>query len=224
MSLKEVILEPAKELLTQIGSFVGVILGVLVIVFAGWLVARIIKTLVTKVAKMVKLDEISAKAGLDELLKKGGIRYSLADLLGVICYWLILLITFVIAINASGLEIAADLLNQVVLYVPNIIAAIFILIFGMFLAAVLKNIINTVANNAGISQAGLIGKFVESAIVILTLLMALQQLGIETRVIEMIINIALASVGLGVAIAIGLGCKDSIGKSVSDFLDGLKKK
>jgi len=219
-----VLLDPGKAVLTQIGQFLVNVLLVIVILIIGWLISKVLKSIVTKVLRLVKIDELSDRIELDDLLAKGGIKYSLSEMLGVVVYWLGLLVTMVIAVNAIGLTIAADLLNRIVLYVPNIIAAIFILIAGMFIAKLLNNIVATAANNAGLSQANLLSKIVEVVTMVFAIAIALEQLQIGARIIELTITIILASLGLGLALAFGLGCKDIVGKGVGDFVDKLKKK
>ena len=223
-SWQEVLLEPARVVLTQIGQFLVNILLVLVILFIGWMISKLIKTAVTKGLRSIKLDEISDRIELESLLEKGGITYSLSELLGVICYWLALLVTFMVAINAVGLTIAADLLNRVVLYVPNVIAAIFILIFGMFVATLLRNIVQTAAMNAGLSQVKLLSKIVEIIVVVFAIIIALEQLNIGVRITELTISIILGAIGLGLALAFGLGCKEIAGRSVAEFIEKLKSK
>jgi fumarate reductase subunit D len=129
-----------------------------------------------------------------------------------------------VAINAIGLTIAADLLNKVVLYIPNVIAAIFILILGMFAATILKNIVLTASNNAGLSQGKILGKAVELVIIVFAIFVGLEQLNIGIRITELTLGIALGTIGLALALAFGLGCKDIAGKFMDDFLDKLKKK
>lgn len=223
-SWQDVLLEPAKLVLAQIGQFLVNVLLVVIILIIGWVIAKIIKTLVTKLLRAVKLDQLSDRIDLDNVLAKGGISYSLSELIGVICYWLALLITFVVAINAIGLTIAADLLNRIVLYVPNIIAAVFILILGMFVATLLSNIIKTAANNAGLSQAKLLGKISEVVVLVFAIAISLEQLGIAAKIIELVISIILASIGLSVALAFGLGCRDIAAKFISDLIDSIKPK
>jgi hypothetical protein len=219
-----VLLEPAKTVMAQVGSFLVNLLLVLVILIIGWVIAKIIKSLVTKLLVAVRLDQLSERIELDNMLAKGGIAYSLSELVGVICYWLALLVTFVVAINAIGLTVAADLLNSVVRYIPNIIAAIFILILGMFVATLLSNIVKTAANNAGLAQSKLLSKAVEVVVLIFAIVMSLEQLGIAARIIELTITMLLASLGLGVALAFGLGCRDIAGKFVAELIDSLKSK
>jgi len=219
-----VLMEPAKILLTQIGQFLINVLLVIVILIIGWIISKFIKALVTKLLRAVKLDELSGRIELDNILAKGGINYSLSELMGVICYWLALLVTFVVAINAIGLTVAADLLNKVVMYIPNIIVAIFILILGMFLATLLSNIVRTAANNAGVAQSKLLGKIVEVVVAVFVIAITLEQLGIGARVLELFITVILASIGLGLALAFGLGCKDIAAKAISELIDSIKSK
>lgn len=223
-NLQALIFEPARTVLAQIGQFVASALLVIVLLLIGLIVSGIVKTLVTKVLKAVKLDELSDAVKLDNLLAKGGIGYSLSELIGIIFYWLAILVTIMVAVNAIGLTVAADLLNRVVLYIPNVIAAIFILILGAFVATVLSNITQAGALNAGIGQSKLLGKIVQVAVLIFAVAIALEQLKIGSRVIELTVGIVLASIGLASAIAFGFGCKDIAEKSLRDFLDNLKSK
>jgi small-conductance mechanosensitive channel len=223
-SWQVVLLEPARVVLTQIGQFLVSILLVLIILIIGWLISKLIKAVVTKGLRALKLDELSDSIELDKLLERGGISYSLSELIGVICYWLALLVTFMVAINAMGLTVAADLLRQIVAYIPNVIAAIFILILGMFVATLLRNIVQTAANNAGLSQSRLLSKIVEAIVIVFAVFVALEQLNIGVKITELTLSIILGCIGLGVALAFGLGCKDAAGRYVNELIEKLKKK
>ncbi|MFA5089769.1 MAG: hypothetical protein WC510_01890 [Candidatus Omnitrophota bacterium] len=219
-----VLVEPAKLILSQIGQFFVNVLLFVVILLVGWIIAKLIKSIVIKALRAVKLDDLSERIELDDLLAKGGIKYSLSELMGVVCYWLGLLVTFVVAVNAMGLGVAADLLNKVVLYIPNIIAAIFILILGMFVATLLKNIVQTAASNAGLYQAKLLGRVAEIATMFFAVLITLEQLNMSLKTIDLFITIILGSLGLGFALALGMGCKDIVAKFVSDLIENMKTK
>ncbi len=223
-SWQVVLLEPARTVLAQISQFVVSALLVIIILIIGWLISKAIKTIVTKALKLIKINEISSRIELDKLLSKGGITYSLADLIGVICYWLALLVTFMVAVNAIGLTIAADLLNQVVLYIPNVIAALFILVLGMFVSTILKTVVQTAANNAGLGQSKLLAQIVETIVIVFAFFVALEQLKIGIAITQTTISIILGTIGLGLALAFGLGCKEIAGKYVAELVEKLKKK
>jgi len=219
-----VLLEPAKGVLTQISHVLVNALLVIIILLIGWVLSKLLKAVVTKTLRGVKLDDLSDKIELDALMAKGGIKYSLSELLGVIAYWLGMLVTFVVAINSVGLTVAADLLNKVVLYVPNIVAAVFIMVLGMFLATILKNVVQTAAVNAGLSQVNLLSQVVSGIVIAFTVVTALKQLRIDTRLIELSMTVLLGSIGLAVALAFGLGCKELAGKTVADIVEKIKSK
>lgn len=219
-----ILLEPARLVMAQITQFLVNVLLVIIILIIGWVVSCLVKAVVTKGLKGVKLDELSEHIELDSLLKKGGITHTFSELIGVICYWLLLLVAFVIAINAVGLTIAAELLNKIVLYVPNVISAVFVLILGMFVATLLRNIIQTAASNAGLSQGTLLSKIVEVVVIVFAVFVGLEQLNIGVSITELTLGIILGSLGLGSALAFGLGCKDIAGKFVAELIEKMKSK
>jgi len=223
-SWQVVLLEPARTVLAQIGQFIVSILLVIIILIIGWVISKVVRTVITRTLRAIKVDELSDRIELEALLEKGGISYSFSELIGLVCYWIGLLVTFMVAINAVGLTIAADLLNKILLYIPNVIAAAFILILGMFAATVLKNIILTAANNAGLTQGKLLAKTAEVAIIAFAIFVSLEQLKIGIRITQLTISIVLGSIGLGLALAFGLGCKDIAGKITNEFIEKLKKK
>jgi len=225
MNWDTVILEPVKNVLVQVGNFISSLILIIIILIIGWLIAKLVKTIVERFFKLTPLDNIVKEAKIEDILKKGGISSSLAELLGNVGYWIVLLITAVIAVSAIGLTTAADLLNQIILYVPNVIAAIFILVLGLFAANILNSIIQTVTANAGISQAKLLGKIVEVVTIIFAVIIALEQLQIAgILMLERIILIILAAIGLAVGLAFGLGCKDIAGKFIADLIEKVKSK
>lgn len=219
-----VIIEPIKVMLIKVGGFVSALVGLLLILIVGWLIARVIQAAVTKFLKTVNLDNISEQLGIDEFLAKGGIKNSLSEVIGILFYWLIVLMMFVVAINAVGLTVAAELLNKIVLYVPNVIVSIFILILGMFVSSFVSALVQTTAVNAGIEFSAVLAKVVQVVVLVFTIALALEQLQIGTMLIGFAINIILAALGLGLALAFGLGCKDLAGRATAEFFDKLKKK
>jgi len=223
-NLQLILVEPAKTVLTQIMQFLVNVLLVLVILLIGWLFSKLVGALISRMCKAFKLDELAKRIEIDTLMAKGGLQYSLSQLIGMICYWLGLLITFVVAVNAIGLTVAADLLNRIVLYVPNIIAALFILILGMFVATILRNIVRTAASNAGLSHVNLLSKIIEVVVIVFAVMVTLEQLGIGARIIELIVTIVLGSLGLAFALSFGLGCQDIARKALSETIDKIKAK
>lgn len=223
MGWQTIIIEPTRAMLTRASVFIPVLVGVILILVIGWLIAKVLQQLVTRGLKAIQLDNISEKGGLADILAKGEIRYTLSELIGVIVYWLGMLIVIVTAVNAIGLTVAAELLDKIVLYIPNVIAGIFILVIGMFLATFVAGLVRTTAANAGVGQAKGLAQITQVVIIIFAIIIALDQF-IRTEVLKSSLSIILAATGLGLALAFGLGCKDIAGRFVSDLIDKVRGK
>ena len=219
-----VIMESVREMLTRVGAFIPKLVGVLIVLIVGWLMAKAIETIIVKGLKLIRLDTLSEKSGTSNFLAKGGIKYTLSELMGVLVYWIIMLIVIVTALNALQWTVAAELLNTIITYIPNVIVAVFILVLGMFLSTLLGTVVRTAASNAGITQAKLLGQITQTVVIIFVAVMALQQLNIQTGIIINVINITVAAIGLALGLAFGLGCKDLAGKATAEFFDKLTKK
>jgi hypothetical protein len=228
MDLQIIRLEPAKEILVKMGSIALGVLEVVVILIIGWVIAKTIKGIIVKILKTIKIDTLSERINLNNLLLKGGITATLSEIIGTVCYWIMILVAFLVAVNAIGLTQSAALLEKIILYIPHVVAAIFILIIGLFFATFLNNVVKTAANNAGIAQSPLLGKTVQIIVIAFAVAVSLEQLKIATltinSTISIIIAVVLGSLGLGLALAFGLGCKDIVAKYVEEFIENIRSK
>lgn len=223
--IREIIIIPVQAMLAQAGAFVSAFCAVILVLVVGWIIAKIIKNLVIRILDILQIDSTAERVGVDKILAKGGIKYSITELVAVLSYWLVMLISLIIAIGLVNVgEQAASILNAIVLYIPNVISVIFILMLGMFFASFVNSIVQTAAANAGIEQSALFGKISQLVIVVFAIAISLEQLHIGSQVIGFAINILLASFGLAFALAFGLGCKDLAGKITHEFLEKIKSK
>src|SRR5262245_44350752 len=216
------VVQPVETMWANVMGFLPTLLSVIVILIVGWLIATVVQKLITRFLKLARLDSISEKVGISNILTKGDINYTLSEIIGVLIYWLLMLVVFLMAVNAFQLTVAAELLNQVILYVPNVIASVFILVLGIFFASIIANAVRTTAANTGISQARTLGRFTQVIIVVFTILESLNQLKIDTSILQLLVKAALFAVALGVGLAIGLGCKDIAAKYVTQLIDSFR--
>ena len=224
MNWNIVIMDSVREMLTRVGAFIPRLIGVLLVLILGWLLAKLIETAIIRILKLVRLDTLSEKSGANNFLAKGGIKYTLSELIGVLVYWIMMLIVIITALNALQWTVAAELLNRVVAYIPNVIASIVILVIGMFVSTVLAGVIRTATGNAGIKQSRLLGQITQVVVIIFAIVIALEQLNIGRIIIASAVQIILAALGLGLAIAFGIGCKDIAGKYMAELINRMKEK
>ncbi len=224
MDWQTTVMEPMQSMWSSVMGFLPTLVSVIVILIVGWIIASLVQRVITRFLKLARLDTVSEKIGIAGILQKGDINYTLSEIIGVLIYWLLMLVVFLMAVNALQLTVAAELLSQVIQYVPNVIASVFILVLGIFFASILANAVRTTAANAGIAQARPLARFTQVIIVVFTIIESLNQLKIDTSIIQLVVKAALFSVALGVGLAIGLGCKDIAQKQVSGLLDSFKSK
>ena len=216
------VVQPVGQMWSSVLGTLPMLISVVLILLVGWMVASLIQKVITRFLKLARLDTVSEKVGIANILTKGDINYTLSEIIGVLIYWLLMLVVFLMAVNALQLTVAAELLNQVILYVPNVIASVFILVLGIFFASIIANTVRTTAANAGIQQARSLGQFTQVIIVLFTIIESLNQLKIDTSVIQFVIQASLAAIALGVGLAIGLGCQGLAGKYVAQLIDSFK--
>jgi len=212
----------AREILEKIISFTSLSMVALLVVIIGWFIAKGIKSLISRLLKLIKLDKISEKAGIAKFLSKGGIKYKLSDLIALITYWLLMLIVIMITANVLGLNTVAELMDKIVLYIPNVLAAMIVLVIGALFAVFIRKIVEITAKNAGLTHAWEMGMLTHAIIIIFSVIVALEQLKIGITVLSQFITIIIGSIGLALALAFGLGCKDIAAKSMEFFLEKTK--
>ncbi|MBL7131587.1 MAG: hypothetical protein ISS45_09345 [Candidatus Omnitrophica bacterium] len=216
--------EAARLAFFKLGDILSRLIGLLIVIVIGWLIAKVIKTLIVKVLKAARVDAVAESTGVNNFLSKGGIKQTLSEVVGSLFYWLCLLVTAAVAVDFLGLEVVGELLNRVILYIPNIILSIFILLLGIFMSTFLGAMIQTAAANAGLVRAKLLAKIVEIIVIVSAIAIALEQLKIGAEIINLVVKSIVIGIAAAMAIAFGLGCKDIAAKSLSDWLEKLQEK
>lgn len=211
------VVEPVQAFVNQLMAFLPTLAGALLLLLVGWLIAKAIEAITVRIFKTLAVDKIADQVQLTQVLHKGGIRHKPSELIGIIVYWLVMLAVIMVVFNALQLTVAAELFQDLVTFMPNVIAALFILIVGMFAAAFISSTVRTAASNAGILQAHLMGQLTQTVVVIFAVVAALQQLRIPF--FGEVFLIILGGISLGCAIAFGLGCKDIAGRWVGDIVE-----
>ena len=218
-----VLFAPVKDLVLRSWYFFLNFLTAVVVFVIGWLVAKLIKALVVKALKTLRIDSICEQAKIAEFLSKGGVKHTVSEIIGIVIYWVIILGVLVSSLNILALTGVTNLLDKILAYVPNVLGALIALILGILISVLVASVVRTAAANVGVLQAGVLSKVAQVAIIVFAILIALDLLNIG-RILVSAMNIVLGAIGLGVALAFGLGCKDIAADFVSDIIAKLKKK
>lgn len=186
-----------KYLPNLLGAFIVVIVGVIVGYFLG--------KAVEKVAQLARLDHLFEKFGIKKNFQRVGLKLSVAKLLGWLTKWFVYIVAFLAVANALQLEAVSTFINSLLLYIPNVIVAVVILIVGVLLAHFVAEIVMGAAEGARFKAASFVATVARYSIVGFSILAALVQLQIATSLIETLFMGIIGSVALALGLAFGFG-------------------
>lgn len=216
MTIQDIIRDSVGAFLRGIGEALPNILAAILILLIGWVIARIFRAAVGRGLRLVKFPTLAERAGIEGFLARGAVKTSSTDVVAVLVYWLVMLIVVVTAVNALGLEVASQLLNQILLYIPNIIVAVIVLAVGLYAASFVAALVRTAAANAGIAEAGLVAAISRYALIIFTFAIALNQLRIGQQIVANGFLILFGAACVAAALAVGLGARDVVGRYLEE--------
>ena len=213
------ILNPVTTSITAVGGYLPKLIVLLVILVVGSLAAVGIAALVAWFLKVIKLEKGAKIVKIPEILKKGGIELSLSGLIAEIVFFLIVIVTLITALKYYGLG-AGVLTTQILSYLPQVVAAIFVLVLGILAAIFISGIISLAGGNMKIAQSETLANIAKYAVIIVAALAALKELGLGIILTDKSKDIIFGGLVLALALSFGLGAKEKAGK----FLDGVFKK
>ncbi|HEU5338616.1 MAG TPA: hypothetical protein VFU39_04930, partial [Sulfuricaulis sp.] len=140
-----------------------------------------------------------------------GIQAGMAGVLGILGYWLVILLTLMVAFNSLGLTYVTELVSQIVLFIPKVVVAVLILAVGLYFARFISQLVSAYSKNVGMEDAELLGRIAQYAIMVFVVLIALDQVNVVTDIIRQTFMVLLAGVVLALALAFGIGGQKTAG-------------
>ena len=188
-----------------------------VLLIAGWLIAKLVRRLAIRVLRTLRADELAERAGFEDFLIQGGVQVTTVTLIGNTIYWLILAGVFIALLDALGMRSAGALLERMIDFVPNLILAVGILVFGSLLARVVGALVFSYLSNIGSAAAEPIAAMARYALLIFALFMAAEQLAIRSEVLVSAFQIAFAALCFAAALAFGLGGREWAARQIERY-------
>jgi hypothetical protein len=194
------------------------LLGALIAIVFGLIFASGISTIFERIVKVLKIDDLLQKLGIEEHFERAGLKLDASRFFGRIVYWFVVIVALLVASEILGLFTLASFLKQVLLYVPNVIVAALIMVAAIVIANFLKGLITASVRGARLHSPSFVGSITWWAIVVFGFLAALSQLGVAVSIINSLVTGFIAMLALAGGIAFGLG-----GKGVAeDILEHLR--
>jgi len=176
-----------------------------VLLTVGWLLARGGRWLIEKVLRLIRVDAAAEQTGIDDFLVRGGVRFTVVTLVGQAVYWGVLLVFIVAVCNLLGLTMGPEVMERTVDYVPNVAAALVVLVIGSLGARFIRGLAEAYLNNIGVEDTANIGLLVHGALLAFVAILALEQLGLAVSLLASAFELAFGGLCLALALAFGLG-------------------
>lgn len=188
----------------QVAAAVGVLL-------VGVLLAFLARRVVAFLLSRLGFDRLCDRVGVTAVLREATIERSPSQFIGTVILWAVVIFAAVAAVDSLGLEFLAEILSRVVFYALRALLGIIILILGTAAAALLAGLAQRGLSRAGVERSGGIRSLVRYSVVFIAAILAAAVVGVDVTILVVVTVIALGSVALTAALAIGLGLRSLSG-------------
>lgn len=210
---------PLLELWDTIVLFLPNVIGAVIVFVIGILIAVVLRQVVVRMIALLRIDELAEKLDIKKQFERMGLRLHIGSLLGWIVKWFFIIVALIAATDILGWGEVTDYLKQVVLFIPNVIIAVIILLAGILLGNFVQNIVRSAVEAAGLASAQFLSTLAKWAILVFSFMAALVQLQIAPDLIRTLFTGLVFMIALAGGLAFGLGGKEH----ASQFLSRLKK-
>lgn len=215
----QVVFDSFTNFWSSIASSIPTILVSLLLIFAGFIFAWIFESVSRKVLRAVKLEEAVARIGIKQVFEKAGIRITFTRLLSGAVYWFVLIVFLAAVVDIAGLNQLSDFVDNLIGYLPNVIAAVAILIIGILVANVLHNVVKNAGSSANLHSTNFLASLTKWAIFVFAFIAALVQLKIAPDLLKILFTGFVIMLSLAGGLAFGLGGRDM----AKDILEGFRR-
>lgn len=203
------------------GQTLPALLGALVILFAGYLLAKVLEKLTERGLRKIRLNHLLERGGVTQAVERSGTHVNPTRVLANLVFWLVMFTVILLAANALGLESLANVVSTLVSYIPSVIAAIVIILIGIVLGGFVGGLI---AASAGAVHGGrALARIGRGGVLVLAVFMALQELGIATEIVTTAFAILFGAIALALALSFGLGNRELAGEITREWYEAYRK-
>lgn len=218
LSWRDYVVVPIEEGLLSIATYLPSLVGALAVLIVGWVLALVVRFLLRRALSAMRFDAFAERIGAGGAVASLGFTAPLHRTVAHAAYWLMLFVVFVVAINALGIPATTNLLTRLLDFVPGLIGGTFILFIGLFLAARARAALNNALARSPLPGAPFVAEIGYWAIVAYVTTAALDELGVNTALLQSLFTIILAAVAFSAALAFGLGGRKHASSYLSEML------
>ena len=193
------------QALSNFLGFLPALIGAIVVLILGWIVSGVLAGLIEKALKAIGFERASQTAGIAGFIARSGSDWTASKVVAEIVKWFIRLVAIQAAAQILGMGQISEIVNSILLFLPNVIVALAIIVLGAFIAKFVAGIVRGTVGEMGFGNADLIAGIARYAIIVFAVIAAVDQIGIAETVVNTLFIGAVAAVALAVGLAFGLG-------------------
>jgi hypothetical protein len=201
-------LDTTREFMHRTAEFLPSLVRALVVVLIGYLLAKLARFAVERALRAMNLNVLTERAGTDNFLAQAGLRGDTCTLFGLLAFWLVILESLVEAFGSLGLTYITDLLHRIVLFTPNLLIAMLVVIFGSYCARFIGNAVENFCLQAQVPDGDMLSRIARYIVLAFVIMIALSQVEVGGEIVQHTFLIILAGLMLALALAFGLGGRD----------------
>jgi len=215
----EAIITSVSAALMLLLSAVPRILGFIVILIIGWIIASALAAAVAGILRAVKFNDLATRAGVSDFVQKMGVRTDASGFLSIVVKWFVRLIVLVTAFDALGLPAVSQVLEQILLWLPNLIVALVVLVIAGLAGNALASVVRGATAEAGLGNPDLLATITRVAIWAFAIVVAVNQIGVATTLINTLFMATVGAIALALGLAFGLGGRETAGQIVRNWYE-----
>lgn len=216
-NLQEILTNIVTGLINQLVNFIPRLITAIVILVLGLLIAKLVRTIVKTVLGKIGIDKIGEKLNEIDFVKNMNAELKISSLLAQVLYFFVVLVFATAAAEMLGVAALTDLMLGITNLIPKLIVAGVMLIVGLFISEGLKQFVISLCNSFKISAGRMLGTLVFFFFLIISLINALQQAGLNTGLLESSFNLIIGGVIFSFAFGYGLASRDVMSNIISSF-------
>jgi small-conductance mechanosensitive channel len=206
----QVVIDSLTRIVVDIINFIPNLINGLIILLVGYLIARLVRWLLATVLQRLRFDPLVERSGISGSLRGLGVKTPLSQIVAQTIFVLLLLSFLITATRLMALEAVAQLLEQLLIFLPNAIAALIVFLLGGIVAKFMGDLVTSIGSGAGLSYARRLGRIVQYLISVVVVVLALDVLGIDTSLLVTALTILIGAFGLALGLALGLGARSTV--------------
>ena len=208
-----------RDAFSMVVSAIPRILGFIIIVAIGWFVSTLLARGVVTLLRAIRFDELMQRSGLADFVAKMGTGIDSAGLVAAIVKWIVRLVVLLVAFDALGLPAVSDVMRQLLLWLPDLVVAIFVLFIGGIAARALGNVVRGATAESGFANPETLANVARTSVWAFAIVVAINQLGIATNLINTLFTGFVGALAIALGLAFGLGGRDLASRTLENWYD-----